>query len=241
MAAFFSKTKAPKSNCSAVIVAAGSGERMQGINKLFALIDGNPVLLYSLLAFENSEYINEIIVVSRETESEAISKMADAFDIKKLKKIIRGGDKRQDSVFIGLMEVSPQSEVVAIHDGARPLVTQKVIKEAVKAIEKYEGAAPGVPVKDTIKAVKSSFVTETPDRTKLFSIQTPQVFRTNVIKASLTDAINNGANLTDDCMALERLGISVRITEGDYGNIKITTPSDIAIAEAILRERKKDK
>lgn len=211
---------------------------MQGINKLFALLDGHPVLLYSLIAFENSAYIDEIIVVTRECEIDAVKKLAEAYNIGKLRKIITGGAKRQDSVYIGLMEVSSHSILASIHDGARPLVTKKLIEEAVKAAQCGDGAAPGVPVKDTIKVVKNFCVKETPDRSLLFSIQTPQVFKTDVLKAALTDAIQKGATLTDDCMALERLGIPVRITEGDYGNIKITNPADLAIAEAILRERK---
>lgn len=224
-------------SCSAVIVAAGSGERMLGINKIFAELNSMPVLLHSLLIFEKSKYISEIIVVAKGDEIEKICEIAKKNNISKLSKVICGGDKRQDSVYIGLMEVSPKSVLTAIHDGARPLVTQRIIEAAVIAAAESEAAAPAVQVKDTIKCVKSGKVARTPERSSLYAVQTPQVFKTDVIKAALTDAIKSGAELTDDCMAVERLGIDVLITEGDYGNIKITTPADLVIAEAILKER----
>jgi len=223
--------------CSAIIVAAGSGVRMNGLNKLFAEIDGEPVLIHTLRAFEISPEVDEIIIVARPEEIGDISVLVKDCDISKVTKIIRGGEKRQDSVYIGLMEVSKDSQLAAIHDGARPLVTQEVIYEAVTAAARFNAAAPGVPVKDTVKVVKSGEVVNTPDRATLYAIQTPQVFKTDIIKAALTDAIRSKAEITDDCMAVERLGLPVKITEGDYENIKITTPSDIFAADAILRER----
>jgi len=223
--------------CSAVIVAAGSGVRMNGMNKLFSEIDGEPVLAHTLRAFEFSDEIDEIIIVARPEEIGDISILVRNYDISKVTKLIRGGEKRQDSVYIGLMEVSKDSQLAAIHDGARPLVTQAVICQAVKAAVEFNAAAPGVPVKDTIKVVKSGEVVNTPDRAYLYAIQTPQVFKTDIIKAALTDAIRTKTELTDDCMAVERLGLPVKITEGDYENIKITTPADIITADAILRER----
>lgn len=241
MAGLFSRFRSKKSSsrafCSAVIVAAGSGERMNGINKLFAEIEGKPVLAHTLLSFEKSEYIDEIIVVAREEEIGNISELTKSFAITKVKKVIRGGDKRRDSVYIGLMEVSEDSQLVAIQDGARPLVSEKVIESAVLAATESGAAAPAVPVKDTIKVVKSGEIAETPDRATLFAVQTPQVFKNDIIKVALTEAIQAGVELTDDCMAVERLGIAIKITEGDYNNIKITTPADLVIAEAIMRER----
>ncbi len=240
MTALFTKPKSSERNrlfCSAVIVAAGSGERMRGINKLFAKLDGVPVLLRSILAFEKSGCIDEIIVSARGEEMAAICELAAKNGVKKLSKVIEGGEKRSDSVYKGLMEVSEKSVLTAIHDGARPLVTERVIESAVLAAARSEAAAPAVRVKDTIKTVSSGKVKDTPDRSLLYAVQTPQVFKTDVIKAALTAAIKSGAELTDDCMALERLGIPVVITEGDYNNIKITTPEDLAVAEAVLRGR----
>lgn len=223
--------------CSAIIVAAGSGARMNGINKLFVQIDGEPVLVHALRAFEINPGVDEIIIVARPGEIADISMLVKDFDISKVTKIIRGGEKRQDSVYIGLMEVSKNSQLAAIHDGARPLVTQEVIDDAIRTAAHFNAAAPGVPLKDTVKVVKSGEVANTPDRTSLYAIQTPQVFKTDIIKAALTDAIRSKAEITDDCMAVERLGLAVKITCGDYENIKITTPSDIFAADAILRAR----
>ncbi len=195
------------------------------------------MLLRSILAFEKCACIDEIVVVARTEEIGVICELAARNGVKKLSKVIGGGEKRSDSVYKGLMEVSSKSVLTAIHDGARPLVTEKVIESAVLAAMESEAAAPAVRVKDTIKSVSSGRVTNTPDRSLLYAVQTPQVFKTDIIKAALTAAIESGAELTDDCMALERLGIPVRITEGDYNNIKITTPEDLAVAEAVLRGR----
>jgi len=223
--------------CSAVILAAGRGERMMGLNKLFAEIDGEPVLAHTLRAFELCPEVDEIIVVARPEEIGDIGVLINEYGFSKVSKVIRGGERRQDSVYSGLMEVSPKSQLAAIHDGARPLVTQRLIEETIKAAAEYNAAAPGVPVKDTIKVVKSGEVVSTPDRATLFAIQTPQVFKTDIIKAALTDVIRTKAEITDDCMAVEKLGLTVKITQGDYDNIKITTPSDLIVADAILRER----
>lgn len=223
--------------CSAIILAAGSGVRMNGLNKLFAEIDGEPVLVHTLRAFELSPEVDEIIIVARPEEVGDISVLVKDYDISKVTKIIRGGEKRQDSAYIGLMEASSNSLLAAIHDAARPLVTQEVISDAIRTAAQFNAAVPGVPVKDTVKVVKSGEILSTPDRDTLYAIQTPQVFKTDIIKAALTDAIRSKAILTDDCMAVEKLGLTVKVTQGDYENIKITTPSDIFAAEAILRER----
>lgn len=223
--------------CSAIILAAGRGERMRGLNKLFAEIDGEPVLVHTLRAFELCPEVDEIIVVARPEEIGNIGVLISDYGFSKVSKVVRGGEKRQDSVYIGLMEASPKSQLAAIHDAARPLVTQKVISETIKAAAQFNAAAPGVPVKDTVKVVKSGEVANTPDRATLYAIQTPQVFKTDIIKAALTDVLRTKAEVTDDCMAVEKLGLTVKITHGDYENIKITTPSDLIVTDAILRER----
>lgn len=210
---------------------------MNGINKLFSDLDGKPVIVHTLTAFENSQVIDEIIIVSKTEEIFEISELVKEYGFKKVSKVIRGGDRRQDSVLAGLMELSSSSELAAIHDGARPLVTEKVIAAAINAALEHNAAAPAVPVKDTVKVVKQGIIQSTPTRSELYAVQTPQVFKTDIIKAALTDANNAKVELTDDCMAIERLGLTVKITEGDYENIKITTPTDLVIAEAIIRER----
>jgi len=223
--------------CSAVILAAGRGERMLGINKLFAELDGEPVLVHTLRAFELCPEVDEIVVVARQEEIGDIGVLIGDCGFSKVTKVIRGGERRQDSVYIGLMELSPKSQLAAIHDGARPLVTQRIISDTIRAAAQYNAAAPGVPVKDTIKVVKSGEVVNTPDRSTLYAIQTPQVFKTDIIKAALTDVMRTNTEVTDDCMAVEKLGLTVKIIPGDYENIKITTPSDLLAAEAILSER----
>ncbi len=139
---------------------------------------------------------------------------------------------------IGLNSLSDKVKLAAIHDGARPLVTFEVIDRTVRAANSYGAAAPGVPVKDTIKTVVGGIVGETPDRSLLRAIQTPQVFDADLLRAALDKAVQDDAQITDDCSAVERMGMSVRIVEGDERNIKVTTPLDLKLAEAILEERK---
>jgi 2-C-methyl-D-erythritol 4-phosphate cytidylyltransferase len=223
--------------CSAVIVAAGRGERMGGINKLLAPLHGLPVLAYTLIAFENSPLIDEMVVVSREDEMGVIAGIVKECALRKVIKIIQGGARRQDSVYAGIMAISRSAKLAAVHDGARPLVTAQVISEAVEGAIHYGCAAPAVPVKDTLKIVENGIAVSTPDRSKFFAVQTPQVFEADVLKAALTDAMRAGMELTDDCMAVERLGLKVKMTAGSEENIKITTPADLIAAEAILISR----
>ena len=222
---------------SAVIAAGGSSSRMQGENKLFLRICGVPVIAHTLEAFQNCALIDEIIVSAREEDIIEIADMCKEYDIKKAVKIVRGGKNRTESVMNGIYEVSGLSKFVAIHDGARPLVTEDVIKGAITLAYKTGAAAPCVPVKDTIKVLDADVITATPDRSKLFSVQTPQVFDIELIKGALTKAISEGAELTDDCAAAERIGMVVHASPGDHANIKITTPEDIIVANALLISR----
>ena len=155
----------------------------------------------------------------------------------KVRKVIGGGATRTHSVLAGLGELSSGAELVAIHDGARPLVSQEVLETVIFRAAECGAAAPAVPVKDTIKRARDGLVEATLERSELFAVQTPQVFQVDLIKAALVKALEDGAALTDDCGAVERLGIGVSLTQGDYCNLKITTPEDLAVAEALFAWR----
>lgn len=224
----------PLRYCGAVIVAAGSATRMGGIDKTFAELGGEPVLLRAVRAFADCDCIKEIVVVVRQ---ERLMDAADLCEhIPKVVAVVPGGEDRPASVRNGLDAFTKKVQLAAIHDGARPLITMEVIDRTVRAAHTYGAAAPGVPVKDTIKLVHSSLVTQTPDRSLLQAIQTPQVFDADLLKGALQKAKADKAKITDDCSAVERLGMSVKIVEGDERNIKITTPLDLKLAEMLLEE-----
>jgi len=220
--------------CSAVIAAAGSSERMGREDKLFLEIQGMPVLVHSLLPFQNSKQIDEIIVVARGDMLERVGGLCVRHGINKVTKVMAGGQTRVESVMSGVFAISKKSTLVAIHDGARPCVGMATIKYAIDAAAKYHTAAPAIPVSSTIKKAKNNYVTATIDRDGLFEIQTPQVFDADLIKAALTKAVKAAKDITDDCMAAELIGASVRLTEGSRLNIKITTKEDLNLAEAII-------
>ncbi|MBP5167292.1 MAG: 2-C-methyl-D-erythritol 4-phosphate cytidylyltransferase [Oscillospiraceae bacterium] len=224
-----------RKKAAAVIVAAGSSSRMGGLDKLTAELCGESVISRTVEAFDRAEEISEIILVAREDRLEEMARYAARFD--KLKKVVRGGRTRTESALAGVTEASRRCGIILIHDGARPLVSERLIRESVEAASEYGAALPAVPVKDTIKSVSEGFVTKTCDRSVLYGAQTPQAFKAELIKAALTDAVKNGVELTDDCAAVERLGMRPFVIKGDHGNIKITTPEDLAVAEAILRGR----
>lgn len=238
---FRNKKKKPQPQiCSAVIVAAGASKRM-GSDKLMMEIGGYPVLLHTLQMMQQTDCINEIIVVTQAEKIVDVANLCHDYDIQKTAKIICGGSTRSESVLAGLMEVRADANYVAIHDGARPLVTKRVIVEAVEGALQHRAAAPAVPVKDTIKVIASDgTVGRTINRDSLRAVQTPQVFETELIKGALISAIQKGKTITDDCSAVELLGVPVYLTEGDEENIKITTPLDIYLAEAILEERERN-
>ena len=223
--------------CSAVIVAAGSAKRMQGTDKIMADLCGEPLIIRTLRAFDAVDEVQEIIVVTRAELREQLSELCVKYRIEKVKTICKGGETRAESVQLGMDHVSKACGLVAIHDGARPLVTEKVIHDAIRKAAKFGAAAPAVPVKDTIKVVGGGIIEETPDRSRLYAVQTPQVFDTAAYRAALERAIGEKKELTDDCSAAEAFGINVVITEGSEENLKVTTPTDLILAEAILRAR----
>lgn len=222
---------------TAVIVAAGNSTRMGGVNKQFLLIDGVPVLIRTLLAFSQSDMIDEIIVAAREEDIPKMFAMIKEYKVLKVTDIVKGGKTRQESVFNAIRRSSPLSEYFAIHDGARPLVTEKIIEDTVREAFLTGAAATGVRVKDTVKVVnESGFITATPDRNYLWAVHTPQVFERRLYLSAI-DNVLNSEMFTDDCKLLEEYGAEVKMVEGSYENIKITTPEDTDIAQAILYRR----
>lgn len=218
----------------AVIVAAGSASRMGGIDKVMAPLKGEPMIVRTVRAFQECDCIREIVVVTRPDLIVPIMDLC--HDFSKLKIVLSGGNTRQASVEIGLGAMSDAIELVAVHDGARPLITWQVIDRAVRAANTYFAAAPAIPVKDTIKVVQGGIIQNTPERRTLQAVQTPQCFDLELLKGALHQARLDQAELTDDCSAVERLGMSVKIVEGDERNIKVTTPLDLQIAELFLEE-----
>ena len=226
----------PLKYCGAVIVAAGTASRMGGIDKVMAELDGEPMILRTVRTFQNCDAIKEIVVVTREDLILSIMRLCAGLD--KVQAVICGGASRQESVQLGLNAMSGKVKLVAVQDGARPLITEAVIDRAVRAAHTYGAAAPAVPVKDTIKVVNGGIVKETPDRAALQAVQTPQVFDFDLLRGALKKAKEDGAAVTDDCSAVERLGMAVKIVAGDERNIKVTTPMDLAIAKLLLEEMK---
>ena len=222
--------------CAAILVAAGSSSRMDGQDKLLAELGGMTVLERSALAFEQNDRISELVVVTRADRLDEISKLLDARGLSKLTMVAAGGETRADSVRAGLEHISKKAALVAIHDAARPLVSQRIINETVAMAIKTRASAPAIPVKDTIKVAKSGAVVSTPDRKTLYAVQTPQVFDTDLLRAAHKKAEKSGKELTDDCLAAEQLGLKVFLTQGEETNLKITTPLDLRIAAMILEE-----
>ena len=222
--------------CGAVIVAAGTASRMGGIDKVMAPLDGEPMIARTVRAFQESDVISEIVIVTREDLVLPISNLCGGMD--KVKAVVTGGKSRQESVELGMNALSKEVKLAAIQDGARPLITWQVIDRVVRAANTFGGAVPGIPVKDTIKVENGGLVKETPDRKTLRAIQTPQVFDFDLLRGALKKAKEDGAEVTDDCSAVEGLGMKVKIVEGDERNIKGTTPMDLKIAELLLEEMK---
>ena len=221
----------------AVIVAAGSSRRMGGENKLLLPLCGKPVLAHTMAAFQACDAIRDILLVCREQDMDTYRALAEANGITKLRTLTRGGDTRTESVLAGVSAAPETCALVAVHDGARPLVSDEVITQAVTEAAKSGAAAPVVPVKDSIKRIENGKIAADVPRDTLSAVQTPQVFRRDMLLRALQDAAANGRSFTDDCAAVEALGQTVSATQGSYENIKVTTPEDIAVAEAFMHRR----
>ena len=228
--------KAHHSFCTVVVVAAGNSMRM-GRDKLLLPLCGVPILARTLMALNGCQAVDEIIVVTREERLEEIGAMRGDYGLTKLTKIVRGGATRTESALAGVSEADKRAKIICIHDGVRPFVTNEIVEDVVHYAVLYHAAAPALPVKDTIKRAKDGAVLETPDRAELFAVQTPQAFQADIIKAALTAAVTGGKTYTDDCAAVEAIGVRAYLSRGNEENIKITTPPDLYLAEAIQRNR----
>ncbi len=228
---------------AAVILAGGVGSRMQretGETKQLLSVCGVPVLIHSVLAFERSPYIDEIVLVTRKEEVARVKALVASYGVQKVTKIVLGGDTRQKSAENGLNALSSAMKFVAIHDAARCLITAEMIGKVVSAAYAHRAASAGTPVTDTVKEIDiNGFVVNTPNRASLWAAQTPQVFQSTLYRVAVETAKKEGFSATDDNMLVERLGQTVKMVDCGAENIKITTPKDLVLAEAILKSRSK--
>lgn len=221
---------------SVIIVCAGNSTRMGGVNKILLPLGERLVIGVTMQAFQQCKSVREIIIVAREGDIPSIKAEAEAAGITKLTACTVGGDTRQNSVINGVRCVSPDTELIAVHDGARPLVKPEHIEKVIKDAVIFGGATLGVPVKDTIKTVEDGLVTDTPPRKYLYITQTPQIFKKKLYFEGIDFALEHGLDFTDDCQLVEAVGGKIAMTTGDYTNIKITTPEDIRLAEVLLEK-----
>lgn len=229
-----------KEKCTAIVLSAGQGKRMgTKIQKQYLEIEGKPVLYYSLRTFEQSPLIDEIILVVGENQKEYCeNEIVSKYHISKVKKIVQGGAERYHSVWNGLQEVTGDGYVF-IHDGARPFITEEILNRVYKEVVEGKACVLGMPVKDTIKiADLEGYAERTPDRNLLWMIQTPQVFEAALIKEAYGQLMQQeNIQVTDDAMVVEQmLGRRVKLVEGSYENIKITTPEDLQIATLFAKK-----
>ena len=232
---------------AAVVLAAGSGKRMNaGVKKQYMEIAGRPVLYYSLKAFEES-FIDEIVLVVSQDEIEQVQESyVNQYGFRKISRIVVGGKERYHSVACGLQAVRQDCDFVFIHDSARPMLTQEILQRAYRAVQEEEACVVGVPSKDTVKiADEQGYVSVTPNRSLVWNVQTPQVFSYPLVHSAYEELLQkeqellaSGVQITDDAMVVEHLAHhKVKLVEGSYENIKITTPEDVQIAERYLQSR----
>ena len=224
---------------SVIIVAAGSGSRMNtNINKQFIKLNDKEIIAHTIEKFYNNKNINDIVIVIKEDEAEFFKKeILDKYRFKNIK-IAYGGKERQDSVYSGIKLLDKNCKYVLIHDGARPFVDEDIINRSLDEVKAFKSIVVGVPVKDTIKVVNNNNnVVDTPNRSTLWSVQTPQTFDYNIIKKAYEDAFDNNFYGTDDAMLVERIGYTIKMIYGSYNNIKVTTPEDIIIGTQIINSQ----
>lgn len=225
--------------CCAVIAAAGRSVRMGGgISKQFLPLLGIPAVIHTLRAFDGSRSVAQVIVVCREEDMEEMRDCIGRYRVQKVAAVVTGGASRQESVFAGVRAIPGGAGYLAVHDGARPLVTPEEIDLCVKDAFKTGASALGTPLKDTVKRIDSGQnVLSTPARDGLWTVQTPQTFRMDLYRRALARARTDGTDYTDDCQLVERIGAKVHLCRGSYENIKLTTSEDLVLAEAILKRR----
>jgi 2-C-methyl-D-erythritol 4-phosphate cytidylyltransferase len=224
----------------ALIPAAGMGKRMQaGINKQYLQIGGMPIVARTIAVFEDLAFVDDIYVITPEQEIPFCrTEVVERHGFTKVRAIVPGGKERQNSVLNGLRAIDGTDEnaVILIHDGVRPFITRHILEHAVVTAREFDGALVAVPVKDTVKVVHDGIIRDTPPRETIWLAQTPQAFRYSIIRAAHEIADAEGFLGTDDASLVERMGNEVHIVLGDYRNIKITTPEDLLLAEAFLKE-----
>lgn len=237
-------SKSKKPAFAVVVVAGGSSSRMKGVDKQELWLGDKPVLVHSLLPFSRMEQVAEIVVVCREEKMATVKQWVEQYGIAKVSAVVSGGSTRQQSVAKGVEALSSQADYLAIHDGARPFADEELIARCMQAAEEYGAATAAVPCKDTIKVSDSrGLICDTPDRSRLYQTQTPQIFRRDWYLAAMEQAKAEGWDCTDDCQLLERQGKAVFLSMGSYFNTKITTPEDIPLAqatEAYLRQKQEE-
>ncbi len=223
---------------SVIIVTAGTASRMNGIDKQLFILDHIPVFLHSVLTFSQIEEVCEIVIVAKKHQLSVMKQYCDEYNINKPILIVSGGETRQQSCFCGVSACQTDSNYIAFHDGARPLITVEEIRQVIRDAQHYGAASLGVPSKDTVKIVgKDGLVKTTPDREQVYSIQTPQVFEKTQYLLCMEQAQQKGIHYTDDCQLFELVQKPVFITKGSYQNIKITTPEDLSLAQQLLKQR----
>lgn len=227
-----------KEKVIAIVPAAGAGKRF-GFNKTFYSLIDVPLIIWPLRVLEAVDQIEEIIPVLKESDMEEGVELFERFNLSKIKRVAPGGKERQDSVYNALKLIKDKKSLVLIHDGARPLIDRDLITDTIRSLRDYDGAITGVPVKDTIKEVRPSgedyIVIRTLNRETLWAIQTPQVFRYEILMKAYEEAVNKGFYSTDDAALVERIGGRIKVIMGRYDNIKVTTPEDVAVIEGLKR------
>lgn len=221
--------------CSAVIAAGGIGSRMNlSFNKIFLAVDDKPILAYTLDAFEDTPCVEEIILVCNENDIPLCHEVVNDFEYSKVKSIVKGGQTRQESIQIGLKEVSEEYDLIITHDAARPLVTSDLITAVAQCADETGAATAGVKPVDTVKILQGNQIKDTLDRDCLILVQTPQAFRKSVLVRAHEHAKEEHIQGTDDCVLVEKIGQTVTAVPGNYNNIKLTTPDDFITISAYL-------
>jgi len=223
--------------CGAVVPAAGQATRMAGQGKLFYELDGMPLIIHTLLVLNACPDIDEIVVAARSEDIVALSGFCRRYGADKVRHIVCGGDTRPQSVLNGLMALSGKAELAVIHDAARPFVTPELVSGVIALAAQCGAAALAVPPKDTVKMAAGGRVQSTVSRDAVMLAQTPQVFNVGLIKGALTKSLQQNWEDTDDCGAVERMGMTVSLARGSYENFKVTTPEDLIFAEALIKNR----
>ena len=224
----------------AIIVAAGKSKRMKkGTNKVFLPLLNKPMIYYTIKTFQECNLIGEIIIVTQKNDIKKISEINKKYNFSKIRNIVAGGNERQDSVYNGLMSIknAKNNDVIVVHNGSNPLVKENEIVECVNTAKKHGAAVSGFPLKDTIKKISNGFVEKTIDRNGIYQVQTPQAIKYGMLVDAFENAKKNKLKFTDDVSLVEARGKKVKIVECSYENMKITTPEDLKIAEAILIKR----